>query len=309
MNVRVVECSGAPRDLGRDLGCALRAEVRAAVSEQGTLRGLLASLRESGATTRLHRDLRRYFPHQSEWLEGLALGSGVALRVLVRALAVSCAPGAPQGVAIGAVSGTAVAVASAVPRGALWRRVAPEGRFRSLEVALPAATAPVIGVNEAGLAVAVAEQRSLPGRFAPPLALFARDCLERFERVEPALDWCLARPAAPGGSLAARRRARRARGRLRRRARAPRAAAALVARARRCRTRARQGRAALRGPARARARECARVAARRRARGDRRSDRLPPARRRRRVDLGGGVAVRARSGAAVPEVAEPRSGA
>lgn len=199
--MRVVECSGAPRDLGRDLGCALRAEVRAAISEQGTLRGLLASLRQSGATTRLHRDLRRYFPHQSEWLEGLALGSGVALRALVRALAVSCAPGVPQGVAIGAVSGTAVAIASAVPRGALWRRVAPEGRFRSLEVALPAASAPVIGVNEAGLAVAVAEQRSLPGRYAPPLALFARDCLERFERVEPALDWCLARPAAPGGSL------------------------------------------------------------------------------------------------------------
>jgi hypothetical protein len=201
VNVPVVECSGAPRDLGRDLGCALRAEVRAAVSEQGTLRGLLASLRESAATTRMLRDLRRYFPHQSEWLEGLALSSGVALRVLVRALAVSCAPGAPQGVAIGAVSGTAIAVASAVPRGAVWRRVAPEGRFRSLEVALPTAIAPVIGVNEAGLAVAVAEQRSLPGRFAPPLALFARDCLERFERVEPALDWCLARPAAPGGSL------------------------------------------------------------------------------------------------------------
>jgi hypothetical protein len=201
VNARVVECSGAPRDLGRDLGRALRAEVRAAVSEQGTLRGALAALRESGTTTQMLRDLRRHFPHQSEWLEGLALGSGVTLRVLVRALAKGCAPGVPQGVAIGAVSGSAVAIASAVPRGAVWRRVAPEGRFRSLEVALPAAPAPVIGVNEAGLAVAVAEQRSLPGRYAPPLALFARDCLERFERVEHALDWCLARPAAPGGSL------------------------------------------------------------------------------------------------------------
>ncbi len=197
----MIECSGAPRDLGRDLGGALRAEVRAAVSEQATLRGLLASLRQSGATARLHRDLRRYFPHQSEWLEGIAIGSDVALRGLVRALAVSCAPAAPQGVAAGAVAGTAVGIASAVPRGARWRRVAPEGRLRSLEVALPAASSPVIGVNEAGLAVAVAEQRALPGRFAPPLALFARDCLERFERVDPALDWCLSRPAAPGGSL------------------------------------------------------------------------------------------------------------
>jgi hypothetical protein len=201
VTARVVECSGAPRDLGRDLGRALRAEVRAAVGDQGTLRGLLAALRETSATTQLLRDLRRYFPHQSEWLEGLALGAGVTVRVLARALAQSSAPGAPQGVAIGAVSGSAVAVACAVPRGALWRRVAPEGRFRSLEVALPTATAPVIGVNEAGLAVAVAERRSFPGRFAPPIALFARDCLERFERVEPALDWCLSRPAAPGGSL------------------------------------------------------------------------------------------------------------
>jgi len=200
--VRVVECRGAPRDLGRDLGRALRAELRAtAAREAGGWRSTVAALSRRSGTAVLRRDLHRYFPHQSEWLEGLARGSGVPLRALVRALAASCAPGAPQGVAVGAVSGTAVAIASAVPRGAVWRRVAPEGRFRSLEVALPAATAPVIGVNEAGLAVAVAEQRSLPGRFAPPLALFARDCLERFERVEPALDWCLARPAAPGGSL------------------------------------------------------------------------------------------------------------
>jgi len=199
--MRVVECSGAPRDLGRDLGSTLRSELRAAFRSERSLRGRLAALGRRSARTQLHRDLRRYFPHHAEWLEGLALGSGVPLRALVRALAASCAPEAPQGVAVGAVSGTSVGIANAVPRGAVLRRVAPEGRFRSIEFALPSATAPVIGVNEAGLAVAVAEQRSLPGRFAPPLALFARDCLERFERVEPALDWCLARPAAPGGSI------------------------------------------------------------------------------------------------------------
>jgi hypothetical protein len=198
--VHPVECIGAPRDLGRDLGRAWRAEVHAAVAGNTSLRARLA-LRRDPAVQKLHSDLRRYFPHQSEWLEGLALGAGVPLRALVRALASSCAPAAPQGLALGAVAGASIGVASAVPRGARVRRVAPEGRFRSLEAALPAATAPVIGVNEAGLAVAVAEQRSLPGRYTPPLALFARDCLERFERVEPALDWCLARPAAPGGSL------------------------------------------------------------------------------------------------------------
>jgi hypothetical protein len=199
--VLAVECSGAPRDLGRDLGAALRAELRDALAVRGRLRGWLAELARGGATTPLFRDLRRHFPHHAEWLEGLAHGAGIPVRALVRALAESCDPDAPQGVAVGAVSGTAVCVASAVPRGARLRRVAPEGRFRSLEVALPAATAPVIGVNEAGLAVAVAEPRALPGPYAPPIALFARDCLERFERVEPALDWCLSRPAAPGGSL------------------------------------------------------------------------------------------------------------
>ena len=196
-----VACRGAPRDLGRDLGAALRAELREALAVNGRLRGWLVELARAGAPASLSRDLRRHFPHHAEWLEGLALGAGVPLRSLVRALAERCAPDAPQGVAMGAVSGTAVAIASAVPHSARLRCVAPEGRFRSLEVALPAATAPVIGVNEAGLAVAVAEQRALPGHYAPPIALFARDCLERFERVEPALDWCLSRPAAPGGSL------------------------------------------------------------------------------------------------------------
>jgi hypothetical protein len=198
--VRPVECSGAPRDLGRDLGSALRAELRAAV-DADELRGQLAALLRARASARLHRDLRRYFPHQSEWLEGLALGAGVPLRALVRALAASCGPDAPRGAALGAAAGTAVRIASAAPRGAVARRVAPEGRFRSVEVALPTATSPTAGVNEAGLAVAVVAHGSLPGRFAPPVALFARDCLERFERVDPALDWCLARPAAPGGSL------------------------------------------------------------------------------------------------------------
>jgi len=199
--VRAVECVGAPRDLGRDLGAAHRGELRAALAVNGRISGWLRELLRSGAPVPLLRDLRRHFPHHVEWLEGLAFGAGVPLRALVRSLAERCAPDAPQGVAVGAVSGASVGIASAVPRTARLRCVAPEGRFRSLEIALLAATSPVIGVNEVGLAVAVAEQRALPGACAAPIALFARDCLERFERVEPALDWCLSRPAAAGGSL------------------------------------------------------------------------------------------------------------
>src|SRR5262249_28422723 len=167
LTVRALECSGAPRDLGRDLGGALRAELRAAFRAERSLRGRLAAFRRTNAEVQLHSDLRRYFPHHAEWLEGLALGSGVSLRALVGGVAARSAPEAPQGVAVGAVSGASVGLANAVPRGAVLRRVAPQGRFRSVEFALPAATAPAIGVNEAGLAVAVAEQRSLPGRFAP----------------------------------------------------------------------------------------------------------------------------------------------
>src|SRR6185436_20653472 len=120
--MQAVECSGAPRDLGRDLGCALRAELRERLAVGGRLRGWLAELARAGAPAPLARDLRRHFPHHAEWLEGVAHGAGVPLRALERALAERCAPGEPQGVAVGAVSGTAVAVASAVPRAARLRR-------------------------------------------------------------------------------------------------------------------------------------------------------------------------------------------
>src|SRR5262249_55260101 len=101
LTVRALECSGAPRDLGRDLGGALRAELRAAFRAERSLRGRLAAFRRTNAEVQLHSDLRRYFPHHAEWLEGLALGSGVSLRALVGALPALSAPGGPGGVAVG----------------------------------------------------------------------------------------------------------------------------------------------------------------------------------------------------------------
>ena len=195
-----IHCEGAPRDLGRDHGSALRDEIRAAVGA-GTLARRLAALRGDAATRRLHRDLRRYFPHQSEWLEGMARAAGVPRRALLRALAAAAGPDAPPAAVLAASAADALRVALPVPASAVLRHVRPEGRFASVELALPTASAPLAGVSEAGLAVAVLPRGPRPGRFAPPVSLFARDCLERFERVEPALEWCLSRPAAAGGAL------------------------------------------------------------------------------------------------------------
>ena len=196
----VVGCCGAPRDLGRDLGLAHAAEIRAALAASGA-RGWRAWLRRDPGAARLHRELRRYFPHQSEWLEGLALGARVPLRALVRALAESCGPATPAPVAIAARSAGAARLALAAPPGARLRRVEPEGRFRSLELGNPTVTWAWLGVNDAGLAVAALPRLGGGAGAAPPFALFSRDCLERFERVDAALEWCLARHAAPGGAL------------------------------------------------------------------------------------------------------------
>jgi len=193
-----IHCEGAPRDLGRDQGSALRAEIRVALGCEGTLRRLLA-LRRDDASARLARDLRRYFPHQSEWLEGMARAAGVPERALLRALAAGAGPDAAPSAALAA--GDAVRVVIPVPARSTVRLVRPEGRFASVELALPTAIAPLAGVNEAGLAVATVPRGWRPGRFAPSVALFARDCLERFENVLPALEWCLSRPAAEGGML------------------------------------------------------------------------------------------------------------
>ncbi len=193
-----MHCQGAPRDLGLDQGTALRDEIRAAVGGD-TVRGRLLALRPDPATESLHRDVRRYFPHQAEWLESMARAAGVPQRALVRALAANAASATPPVLAYSGAAGTRLAV-PAPPR-AILRTVHPEGRFAAAELARPTATTPSAGVNEAGLALAVVPRPLSPSRFRAPVMLFARDCLDRFDAVEPALEWCLSRPAAIGGAL------------------------------------------------------------------------------------------------------------
>lgn len=197
----VIECEGAPRDLGWDWGRARASELRERCGA-GFISRIAAGLRSQPEATRLAlRDVRRQFPQQSEWLEGLARGAGIALADAAREmLAELAAAGAlPPPVSIEGPAG--LFIAAVLPSDARPRRCRPEGRFASLELARPAEPTALIGVNQAGLAAAVATGPSDAGDCAAPAALLVRDCLERFEFVEAALEWCLGRPAAGGAAL------------------------------------------------------------------------------------------------------------
>ena len=75
----------------------------------------------------------------------------------------------------------------------------PEVGFRSVEVVLPWLAGAAAGVNAAGIAALV----GLPGvpaidrgLGAPPAWLLVQECLQRFDGLDAALDWCLRRPAS-----------------------------------------------------------------------------------------------------------------
>jgi len=142
-------------------------------------------------------DLRRHFPHQAEQLEGIARGAGIRLAALASQWLMALREPAS---ALAAVCAGRVRLYAPLPSDAILRRCHSEGRFETTEFSRPAFTAPLLGVNEAGLAVAVLGHCADEARFAPG-ALLARDCLERFEVVEAALAWCQVRPAAPGHAL------------------------------------------------------------------------------------------------------------
>ena len=195
-----IRCAGVPREQGFAQGLVSRGVLR----EQGAARGALTRAQDAlglldSASARWLRDLRRHFPHQGEWLEGAARGAGLALPALVRAARASL--DSPPGVLLGCEGEGGARIGRALPGHTILRRMEPEGRFRTLELALPWLPAPWIGVNEAGLAVGTTSGARPGTPCAAPGALFARDCLERFESVGSALAWCLGRPAAPGASL------------------------------------------------------------------------------------------------------------
>ena len=190
--IPTVSCRGAPRDLGWDQGRACAKALRGVRRVRG-LRGW----KPSGTRNALLNDVRRHFPHQAEQLEGIARGAGVGLDVLA-AEWLRCLR-EPM-FAVAAICEGSAQLYAALPGDAVLRQSCSEGRFETDEYCRPALTAPLLGANEAGLAVAVLGRFAAEGRTAPG-ALLARDCLERFEEVEAALAWCRVRPGAAGHAL------------------------------------------------------------------------------------------------------------
>ncbi len=190
-----VRCEGAPRDLGRDQGAACRARLRARFARGPRIARWRQWLGLVDPEAReIDRDYWRYFPHQAEATRGMAAAAGVPAAWLVSELARLRADAVPV-----VVRQKSLHLARGLVGRSFVRHSRPEGLFASVDVALDGVLAPLIGVNERGLAAAV-----LPGRAersGPPAWFAVRDCLERFESLEPALDWCHRGVGAPGGGL------------------------------------------------------------------------------------------------------------
>ncbi len=188
----LVDCAGAPRDLGLDQGRACRAELSDRFARLPWTEALALRLGLADAPVRrLQRDVARYFPHLSETLAGLAVGARVPEAFAAREFAAELARGPAPAAAI---EGQTAALVRSLEGPRVVRRSRPEGLFDSLELSRPWLPSTLLGVNERGLAVAVAESVTGSEGCAAPAALLAQDCLERFEALDAALDWCAGRP-------------------------------------------------------------------------------------------------------------------
>jgi hypothetical protein len=195
-------CRGAPRDLGHDQGVELRDAIRAHLAASGVRRGIR---RPGGGSVGMARDTARFFPHMAERLAGLARAAGVPVEALLgrpdrpdpAELAVLLAA-APERTGAGPL----VLVAPAGVEDLWLRRSEPDNDYASLEIALSWRVPALGGVNERGLAVAGAweEGARAEGRCAAPASLLVQDCLQRFDVVDKAVEWCVRRPA--GGRFA-----------------------------------------------------------------------------------------------------------
>ncbi len=219
---RILDCSGAPRDLGLDEGRELAETLR---SELQLARQQLQRLRPSGGLRPLPNGPRavaeavlRHFPHLAERSAGLTKGVGVARSriwpLLARELRFheDC-QGSSAGLALGlgaarTGAGPVLAKALDLPAGResslLLRRSTPDNDHRSLELSVAGLPAALAGVNQEGLAVLLTSSEhdlTTPQRCAAPPLLFVQDCLQRFTCVENALEWCMTRPVGGRGTL------------------------------------------------------------------------------------------------------------
>jgi hypothetical protein len=200
----VVACTGAPRDLGMDQGRAARDAIRTAAGALplATRLGVGAIVPGGARAVQSARDSVRHFPHMSERLAGLARGAGVARGALD---ASGTASGAAAAIALPERTGAGALVARTLPAaGTIVRRSAPEHDWASIEIAMPFLVPAFAGVNAAGLAVAALVSAPAPGTWranAAPALLLAQDCLQRWDTVQKAIEWCERRPAGGSASL------------------------------------------------------------------------------------------------------------
>ena len=204
-------CSGAPRDLGLDQGLRFREVIRAEVERR--LRGkrsrrpFSALVGRDPEAARAARDATRFYPHMAERAEGIARGARVSSADLAALLAQECRGEWETLVGVRAEgSGSGVRIALSTQREAplFVRRSQPENGYHSLEIGIPWRAPALAGVNQHGLAVAASGVVSASASLstcAAPAALLVQDCLQRFDGVDKALEWCERRPAGGNASI------------------------------------------------------------------------------------------------------------
>jgi hypothetical protein len=214
-----IECAGHPRDMGLAQGAAARTAIRAEAARVGlpSRRSRIPSLRALGIGpvrgTGAGREIFRHFAHQAERLEGLARSSGLPIDTILELHLRIREGGALAGLLARRATLRARTVDGsgeekrlvlertlprALPGEANWilRESRPEVGFRSVEVGLPWLVSSIAGVNEAGLTVVGGPLLWGPsGRGGRPTSLLlVQECLQRFEDLDGAIDWCCKRP-------------------------------------------------------------------------------------------------------------------
>lgn len=173
------------------------------------------------------REVIRHYTHLAERMVGIARNADVSFSALMDLFNKSTTGAAPkeelvaEAVALGARrledpnrGPTVVRTLSGSSfERSQWilRRSRPEVGFASAEVTLPWLATAIAGINQAGVAVAIAPRSASYGggvnagavnhRNAPHAILLVQECLQRFEDLDGCLDWCRKRPCSGNASL------------------------------------------------------------------------------------------------------------
>jgi hypothetical protein len=231
---QVIECVGDPRAMGNGQGLACRSAIQERVSRNGGRVGrpMFPSLRALTSGDALGRgtgrEIIRHYTHLAERMAGMARHADVGFDALMRVfcdttdrraapseelLAAATAIGACEVEEARGANVVLRTLASTSKSGSQWivRKSRPEVGFASAEVTLPWLASAVAGVNQSGLAVAIAPRSgalesgaqagAVNAQGAPHASLLVQECLQRFEDVAACLDWCSKRPCAGNASL------------------------------------------------------------------------------------------------------------